>query len=161
PNPVDRGGVLRLSWTVHNAATVTLWPLNYDYHLNQWFRQTAPTYTGTGDAQLTVGVPLDARGPLRYELEARDASGARVTAQTDLIQPNCYPAFFGGGDPSACLLPVETAPAEFQRFERGFMVWRSDTGDVYAFSQNPGRAVFWILWSPTGAEVQTGSPPPG
>jgi LysM repeat protein len=162
PNPVDRGAVVRLAWTVRNAAAVTLWPLSYDYHLNQWFRQTSPTYTGTGDAQLTVAVALDARGPVRYELEARDSAGARVTAQTDLIQPFCNPSFFGGpGDPSFCLHPAESAPAEFQKFERGFMIWRSDTSEVFVLVQEPGRYSFWLLWSATGAVVQTGTPPAG
>jgi LysM repeat protein len=162
PNPVDRGAVVRLSWTVHNAAAVTLWPLSFDNHLNQWFRQTTPTYTGAGNAELTVAVPLDARGPLRYELEALDSEGAKVTAQTDLIQPYCNPAFFGGPvDPSFCMHPAESAPAEFQRFERGFMIWRSDTGDIFVLTQEPGRYSFWLLWSASGAAVPIGAPPAG
>jgi LysM repeat protein len=162
PNPVDRGAVVRLSWTVRNAVAVALWPLSFDYHLNQWFRQTSATYTGTGDAELTVAVPEDARGPLRYELEAQDSHGTKVTAQTDLIQPFCNPAFFGGPvDPSFCLHPAESAPAEFQRFERGYMVWRSDTGDIFVLTQDPGRYSFWLLWSATGATEQIGVPPAG
>jgi hypothetical protein len=130
--------------------------------LNQWFRQTTPTYTGAGDGELTVAVPLDARGPLRYELEARDSEGAKVTAQTDLIQPYCNPAFFGGPvDPSFCMHPAESAPAEFQRFERGFMIWRSDTGDIFVLTHEPGRYNFWLLWSATGAAVQIGVPSAG
>jgi LysM repeat protein len=162
PNPVDRGAVVQLAWTVRNAVAVTLWPLAYDFVTNQWFRQPTATYSGTGSAELTVAVPLDARGPLRYELEARDAAGGTVTLQTDLIRPVCNPAFFGGPlDPSYCLLPSENAPAEFQRFERGFMIWRSDTGDVFVLTQDPGRATFWLQWIPTGAAVQTGTPPAG
>jgi LysM repeat protein len=162
PNPVDRGAVVRLAWTVHNAQTVTLWPLSFDTHQNRWYRQTAATYTGTGDGQLTVAVPLDARGPLRYELEARDGAGGTVTAQTGLIQPVCNPAFFGGPvDPSFCMHPAESAPAEFQRFERGYMIWRSDMGAVFALTQEPGRYIFWLLWSATDASVQIGAPPPG
>jgi LysM repeat protein len=162
PNPVDRGAVVNLSWTVVNAVSVTLWPLSFDYHRNQWFRQPAPTYTGTGDAILTVAVPEDARGPLRYELEAADSDGAKVTAQTPLIQPYCNPAFFGGPvDPSFCMHPAESAPAEFQRFERGYMIWRSDTGDIFVLTQDPGRYTFWTLWSATGATVPVGTPPGG
>ena len=162
PNPVDRGAVVRLSWTVRNAVTVTLWPLSFDSHLNQWFRQTSATYSGTGDAELTVAVPEDTRGPLRYELEAQDSSGDKVTAQTELIQPFCNPAFFGGPvDPSFCLHPAESAPAEFQRFERGYMIWRSDTGDIFVLTQDPGLHSFWLLWSATGASQQIGVPPAG
>jgi LysM repeat protein len=162
PNPVDRGAVVHLSWTVRKAVAVTLWPLSFDYHLNQWFRQTSATYSGTGDAELTVAVPEDARGPLRYELEARDSAGAKVTAQTDPIQPFCNPAFFGGPvDASFCLHPAESAPAEFQRFERGYMIWRSDTGDIFVLTQDPGRYSFWLLWSATGASQQIGAPPAG
>ena len=162
PNPVDRGAVVRLAWTVKNAVAVTLWPMSYDGLSKRWFRQTSATYTGVGDADLTVAVPLDARAPLRYELEARDSAGARVTAQTDLIQPYCNPPFFSGpGDPTFCMHPSESAPAEFQSFERGFMIWRSDTGEVYVLAQEPGRATFWLVWSATGAAVETGAPPAG
>jgi hypothetical protein len=154
--------VVRLAWTVRHAAAVTVWPLNFDARQNQWYRQTTPTYTGQGDGQLTVAVPLDLRGALRYELEASDSSGAKVTAQTDLIQPACSPAFVGGASfASDCLSPAESGPAEFQRFERGFMIWRSDTGEVYTLVQDPSRAVFWLLWEPTGAAVEIGKPPAG
>src|SRR5207237_10756643 len=44
PNPVDRGAVVRLSWTVRNAVAVTLWPLSFDYHSGQWYRQSSATY---------------------------------------------------------------------------------------------------------------------
>ena len=162
PNPVDRGAVVRLAWTVSRATSVSLWPLTFDFLTNQWFRQTTATYTGTGAADLTVAVPLDARGPLRYELEARDVAGARVTAQTDLIQPYCNPAFFGGPvDPSFCMLPVASAQAEFQRFERGYMIWNSDTGEVFVLTQEPGRYNFWLDWTATGAAVSIGVPPAG
>src|SRR5205085_6279484 len=75
PNPVERGGVVRLSWTVQAAAAVTLTAMTFDDKLSIWYRQTAPTYTGTGDAELTVAVAVDARQPLRYELQAADADG--------------------------------------------------------------------------------------
>jgi len=162
PNPVDRGAVVRLSWTVSHAKSVTLWPLTFDNRTNQWFRQATATYSGTGDAELTVAVPLDARGPLRYELEARDANGAAVSAQTPLIQPACNPAFFGGPvDPSFCLLPVNSAQAELQRFERGYMIWNSDTGEIFVLTQEPGRYNFWLDWSATDANVNVGPPPSG
>ena len=162
PNPVDRGAVVRLTWTVNQAKSVSLWPLTFDFRTNQWFRQTTATYTGTGTADLTVAVPLDARGPLRYELEARDDAGATVTTQTDLIQPYCNPAFFGGPvDPSFCMLPVASAQAEFQRFERGYMIWNSDTGEVFVLTQEPGRYNFWLDWTATGAAVAIGVPPAG
>lgn len=162
PNPVDRGAVVRLAWTVSHAASVSLWPLTFDYQTNRWFRKPTATYTGAGNAELTVAVPLDARSPLRYELEARDSGGATVTAQTDLIQPYCNPAFFGGPvDPSFCMLPTASAQAEFQRFERGYMIWNSDTGEVFVLTQEPGRYNFWMDWSATGAAVAIGVPPAG
>ena len=74
----------------------------------------------------------------------------------------CHPAFFVTSlDPSDCLHLPETAPAEYQAFERGFMIWRSDSGLVYVLTQDPGRHSYWLVWSPTGETVQTGSAPQG
>ena len=162
PNPVERGTVVRLSWTVQAAAAVTVWPMAYDDKRSVWYRQSSPTYTGSGDAELTVAVAVDARLPLRYELEATDADGAVVTAQTDLIQLVCYPLFFSGStDPSFCLHAPRSVQAEFQSFERGFMIWDSDSGDVTILVLDPGRYVYWLLWSPKGQAVETGAPPAG
>jgi hypothetical protein len=162
PNPVERGGVVRLSWTVQAASAVTLTAMTYDDKLSVWFRQSAPTYTGTGDAELTVAVAVDARQPLRYELQAADVDGAVVSAQTDLLQLVCYPLFFSETtDPTFCLHAPRSAPAEFQSFERGFMIWNGDNRDVYILLLDPGRYNYWLLWSPAGKTVEIGLPPAG
>jgi LysM repeat protein len=162
PNPVERGGVVRLSWTLQAASTVTLTAMTYDDNLGVWYRQSAPTYTGTGDAELTVAVAVDARQPLRYELQAADADGAVVSAQTDLLQLLCYPLFFSENtDATFCPHAPRSAPAEFQSFERGFMIWNGDTGDLYILLQDAGRYNYWLLWSPAGKTVEIGLPPAG
>ncbi len=162
PNPVDRGAVVRLSWTVQAATAVTLTAMTYDDKLSVWFRQSAPTFTGTGDGELTVAVAVDARQPLRYELQAADAAGAVVAAQTELLQLVCYPLFFtSSGDPAFCPHAPRTTSAEFQSFERGFMIWNSDTRDIYVGVYDPGRYTYWLLWTPAGKTVEIGSPPGG
>jgi hypothetical protein len=136
--------------------------MTYDDKLSLWYRQSAPTYTGTGDAELTVAVAVDARQPLRYELQAADAAGAVVSAQTDLVQLVCYPLFFTQTtDPTFCPHAPASVPAEFQSFERGFMIWNSDTRDVTILLQDAGRYNYWLLWSPTGKTVEIGQPPEG
>jgi hypothetical protein len=44
-----------------------------------------------------------------------------------------YPLFFGGSDDSVCAQMPVTTTAAYQRYEHGFMVWLSHTGEIWVF----------------------------
>jgi hypothetical protein len=162
PNPVERGHVVRLRWTVRAAGSVSLWRLTFDSQLNQWYRPEAPAYQGTGSGELTLPVAVDARQPLRFELEATNATGQTVSHQTAPIQLACYPAFYtSASEPGACRHAPITVPAEVQAFEHGYMLWRSDTEEVFVFAQRPDQYIYWTIQVPSGAPVEVGVAPAG
>jgi LysM repeat protein len=162
PNPVERGNVVGLRWTVRAADRVSLWRLAFDSQLNQWFRTQDPVYRGPGSGELTLPVALDARQPLRFELEASNAASQTITLQTEPIQLACYPAFFNPApDPASCRHAPLNLPAELQAFEHGYMLWRSDTEEIYVFPQLPDQYLSWSIQLPNGQPVEVGLAPAG
>jgi hypothetical protein len=52
-------------------------------------------------------------------------------------------------------------PAELQVFEHGYLLWRSDTEEVYVLTQRPDQYIFWTVAVPNGLPVDVGPPPAG
>ncbi len=163
PNPVDRNAQLTLSWDVAGAASVTLWPMTYDRKLGRWFRipagapgypYSSPAASGSAKGQWTMRVPSDARYSLRFELEAADASGAKIVAATDVIDLTCYPSVTGSG---YCPFPAQSVQGAYQPFEQGLLIWRGDTQQIYILSANQ---TYYIPWSLQSAINSTNSLPP-
>ncbi len=134
PATVNPGAAVTLNWEVvgSNAVTIT---------------QTVPNVTATpvvvqaqsakGSAQ--VYVPDYAAYSVIYILQTAEGT---ATAQAS-IEIHCpYTYFFGAGD--AC--PAGEAGevgAVYQEFENGYMLWRSDTNEIYAFFEN-GSARYFV-----------------
>lgn len=128
PNPVERGNVVRLSWTVRAASTVSLYRMTYDYKTSQWVRQPSAAFNGTGSGNLTLPVAIDARDGLRFELVAGDATSHTVSVQSEPLPLLCYVPFYESApETNSCRSAPKTIPGEFQAFEFGYMLWRSDT----------------------------------
>jgi LysM repeat protein len=162
PDPVERGSVVRLRWSVRSAGSVALWRLSFDSCTNQWSRAQAPAYRGAGSGQLTLPVAMDTRQPLRFELEASNAAGQKVSLQSPPIQLACYPPFSSVAAASAACphLPL-TMPAELQVFEYGYLLWRGDTEEIYVLPQRPDQYIFWTIAVPNGLPAQVGPAPAG
>jgi LysM repeat protein len=167
PNPAERGGEITLVWEVAFALKVTLWPMTYDRHTTRWHRMEDPvdgypfvTPIKSSDAtgQWTGSVPDDARYPIRFELEAFDKEGARVLADSDVLDLRCYPALAGGG---YCPLAPQTIHAIYQPFEHGHMIWRSDTGQLLIIPTNPDYYLPWSLEKQAVRIRPIPSPPTG
>jgi LysM repeat protein len=162
PDPVERGSVVRLRWAVRSADSVAVWRLAFDRKLNQWHRTGEPAYRGMGSGELTLPVALDARQPPRFELEANNALSQTVSRQSPPIQLACYPLFHRAASGGAACphLPV-TVPAELQIFEHGYMLWRSDSEEIYVLILRPDQYIFWTVAIPTGLPVEAGPIPAG
>jgi len=154
PRPVERGGVLRLSWTTRATSAVRLWRLVYDSKLNEWYRPETPAYTGTGTAELTLPVPLDERQNMRFELEAEDREGNSMSVDSGPVALACHRPFYAAA--AGCLNAPTTTDGELQSFEHGAIIWRSDTGQAYVLPLRTDTYHPWTLQQPTGETVAAG-----
>jgi LysM repeat protein len=162
PNPVERGNVVRLSWTVRSASSVSLYRMTYDYKTSQWYRQESPAYTGTGSGNLTLPVALDARQGQRFELIARDATSQTVSVQSEALPLLCYIPFYESPpETNACRSAPKTIPGEYQPFEYGYLLWRSDTGEVYVLPQRPDDFLAWTIELPESDPIEVDPAPAG
>lgn len=162
PNPVERGNVVRLSWTVRAASTVSLYRMTYDYKTSQWVRQAAAAYTGTGSGNLTLPVAIDARDGLRFELVAGDAASHTVSVQSEPLPLLCYIPFYASPpETNSCRSAPKTIAGEFQAFEFGYMLWRSDTGEVIILPQRPDEFLAWTIQLPESDPIEVGPAPAG
>lgn len=126
PEILPRGGTVTLNWDVRNAVNVNVALLGPDGQVVQ----TAPE-AAAGTWTLTL--PESYVDNVTFRLYAVGADRTRVqeTLTLDVICPFTY--FFG---PTSLSLtcpagPPQTVQASFQRFERGYMIWRGDTSDIY------------------------------
>ncbi len=162
PNPVERGQDLRVAWQVNGASQATLWQLTYDSKLDRWYRQPDPISSGSNIGEYRLTVPRDARHRVRFELEAKNASGDSVTMASDEIVLACHPLFFKAPSPPWCPNAPETTPAAFQAFEGGYMIWRSDTTQVVVLRQaTPDLPPDWFAFFPTDAVASRPLPTAG
>ena len=160
PTPVQRGNVVRLTWTVRAATSVSLYRMDHDWKTDRWNRQAAPAYTGTGSGNLTLPVAIDAREALRFELVASDGTSQTVSVQTDPLPLLCYIPFYDApAETNSCRSEPKIVPGEFQAFEFGYMFWRSDTGEVYVLPQRPNQFLAWTIQLPESDPVDVGPAP--
>lgn len=126
PNPVARNGAVTLTWSVAGGAT----SVRID-RLSEFSGQTTETILqqqpASGSAPYTL--PADYINTATFQLSASSADG-QETIQSAVVNLTC--PFTGQLTPDSCpatqAADVDTA---FQSFEKGLMVWRGDTRQIY------------------------------
>ncbi len=162
PSPVERGNVVQLSWTVRGVNSVSLYRMLFDPKTALWFRQESPAYVGSGNGNLTLPVANDAREALRFELVAHDATDKSVSVQSDVLPLLCYvPFYVSPPELTSCRSAPKTISGEFQAFEFGYMLWRSDTGEVYILPQGTDTFLAWTIELPASDPISVGPAPAG
>lgn len=134
PETIPRGGTVSVTWDVRNAVEVGVWLVEPGGRL----ARMAPDTRGQGT--WTVTVPEDYVDEASFMLFARGADGEQrqETAIVDVICPYVY-FFDTRGQALSCPLEAaRTVQAAYQEFERGFMIWRADTSDIYVFFRDTG-----------------------
>ncbi len=134
PETIPRGGLVTVSWDVRNAAEVGIWLVEPGGRLAQF----APDPAAQG--QWTVVVPSSYVDAATFMLFASDAAGDQVqeTVVADVICPYVY-FFDTRGQALTCPLEAAaTVQAAYQEFERGAMIWRADTSDIYVLYRETG-----------------------
>jgi len=135
PEIIPRGGTVTVTWEVRNATEVGVWLVEPGGRLAQMAPGTA-AQQGTW----TVTVPETYVDEATFMLFARGAADEQrqETVIVDVICPYVY-FFDTRGQVLSC--PAEaarTVQAAYQEFERGFMIWRADTSDIYVFFRDTG-----------------------
>lgn len=126
PEIVPRGGTVTLTWDVRNARDVAVWLLQPGGPLSQ----SAPD---PASGTWTVTLPTYHVDSANFALFVTGLDGSQLqdSLMVDVICPYSY--FFGPtAEPLTCPEgPATDVQAAFQRFERGYMIWRADTSDIY------------------------------
>ncbi|MCZ7538400.1 MAG: hypothetical protein M5U29_00430 [Anaerolineae bacterium] len=134
PETISRGGVVTVSWDVRNAVELGVWLVEPGGRLAQFAPNPAP------QGSWTVAVPSSYVDAASFMLFARDAAGgqAQESVTVGVICPYVY--FFDmRGQSLACPLEAgTTVQAAYQEFERGAMIWRADTSDIYVLYRETG-----------------------
>jgi hypothetical protein len=155
PNVVDRGGTVTISWNVLNARSLMIARLN---PLGQ-FADFYPVPQSSGN--WTVTLPTYYVDSASFQLVAIGAQDAQTygTATAQVLCPYTY--FFGndpqGGCPLSGQIEVE---AVFQPFERGVMMRRGDTRQIYVLYNDGQRAGIWNDTFVPGEPVDILTEPP-
>jgi hypothetical protein len=134
PTMVNPGAAVTLTWEVQGTGGVTI-------------EQSVPNIGAVStvvSAQSPKGsaevyLPGYAVYSVTYTLRTADG---KSTAQA-VVQVHCpYTFFFGQADgcPTGAAFDVG---ASYQSFENGYMIWRSDTNEIYVF-YNDGTAAYFV-----------------
>jgi hypothetical protein len=157
PNEVDRGGALQVYWNVINARGVLVSRLNDQRQPVDFF--VNPALAGTW--VLTLPDTIADRATFQLHVVGQNDT---VIQREMTVQVRCPYTYFFGSDPNAgCprsgALEVQ---ASYQPFERGFMIWRGDTRQIYVFSNATGQSyVVPDTWSELDDITIAAQPPAG
>lgn len=134
PSTVNRGAPVSLAWEVRGTGGVVI-------------EQTVP---GQGDTVTTVVNAQSPQGSATVYLPDYAAYSVQFTLRTInppatkqvTVQVHCpYTFFFGEGDGCPSTQAKEVG-ASYQAFEDGYMIWRSDTNEIYVHYDDGTAAYF-------------------
>jgi hypothetical protein len=100
-----------------------------------------------------------------FQLVASEPSGAEVQSTLTVTVECPYTYFFESSDPETDACPLAEATfvqAAFRPFERGYMIWREDTGTVYVLSTEgtPALRRYQDTWTEGEAIPEIDEAPP-
>jgi hypothetical protein len=106
---------------------------------------------------ITLQVPDWYAERVRYYLGARDTSQVlhKAYVTVGIICP------YEGYMAPRCPLTQDTIWAAYQPFERGFMIWRSDTREIYVLYASGSYETYEDTWHEGDPVDIPGTPPPG
>lgn len=157
PGEVDRGGAVNVYWNVLNARGVLVSRLNADRQPVDFF--VNPALAGTW--VLNLPDTITDRATFQLYIVGPDET---VMQREMTVNVRCPYTYFFGSDPNAgCpqsgVLEVQAA---YQAFERGFMIWRGDTREIYVFSNATGQSyVVPDTWTENETIEIAAQPPAG
>lgn len=151
PDPAPHGGTISLTWSIPGASTVSITRLSE--HSQIYLEVIAPSAPAVGSLNYTI--PDDYVDSIPFILIADN--GVKETLSVAISCP------FRNKLTSACPWRQGQIQVAYQPFERGYMIWRSDTREIYVlYLDNEGLFEIhpdsWV----EGETFEIGeTPPPG
>ena len=154
PDPVERGGLVTLSWNAPRATSVGITRLSPEGDI--FLEPEALGLPASGSIALQV--PEEYTESVKYYLGARDANGVLRKAYITIGIICRYAEYMA----PRCPLTQDAIWAAYEPFERGHMVWRSDTREIIVLYADGSRyEVYDDTWQEGDPVDIPGTPPPG
>lgn len=154
PDPVARGGAVTLTWNAPGASRVGITRLSPEGDI--FLETEALDLPASGSIALQV--PEEYTEAVKYYLGARDAKGVLHKAYVTVGIICRYDEYMA----PRCPLTQDAIWAAYEPFERGHMVWRSDTREIYVLYADGSRyKVYDDTWNEGDPVDIPGTPPPG
>jgi len=153
PDPVEWKGTVTLTWNMSGmtGAGITRLSPRGDIFLET----EALDLPASGS--LAVKVPDEYTEAVKYYLGARDANGVLYQAYVTVGIICPYDEYMA----PRCPLTQDTIWAAYEPFERGHMVWRSDTLQIHVLHADGSYETYEDTWHEGDPVEIPGSPPPG
>ena len=153
PDPVEREGTVTLTWNMScmTGASITRLSPTGDIFLETEARDLPAR------GSVALKVPDEYTEAVKYYLGARDANGVLYRAYVTVGIICRYDEYMA----PRCPLTQDAIWTAYEPFERGHMVWRSDTRQIYVLYNDGSYEIYEDTWH-EGDPIETpGSPPSG
>jgi len=156
---------ITLRWNIPGASNIALHfvHLPTGSHGDLWERVYPETLAAGQPAQgtFTYTLPLFPEMRFQFQLDAVDSAGKSISLRTKTVQPKYYPC---APETEArlsmrCVTPATNINVIVQKFEKGYMLWRSDT-NVIVVILGPWKA-YPNQWQSGEVVTITETPPDG
>ncbi len=158
PYQVDRGAQVTVTWNVIGARSLLIVRLTPDNQFGDFIQN--PPMSG----QWTLSLPDYYTEGAQFRLIAIDDHD-RQTSTVASVRVNCPYTYFFGSDPGSKSCPqsgMTQVDGSYQTFERGTMIWRGDTRQIYVLLNDGSKAaVYPDSYSDGEAVSVPGTPPSG
>jgi hypothetical protein len=145
--------MVTLAWDAPGAASVGITRLSEEGDI---FLATEALDLPAGGS-ITLQVPEDYVESVKYYLGARDAGGTLDQAYVTVGITCPYDAYIA----PRCPLTQGRVRAAYESFERGHIVWREDTREIYVLYENGSYESYEDTWQEGDPVNIPGTPPPG
>lgn len=159
PDPVVRGGTVTLAWKATDAAILGITRLSEEGDI---FLETE-AFDLPAEGSIALQVPDNYVESVKYLLGVLGANGARASAYVTVGIICRYERQIA----PRCPLTQDQVWAAYEPFEHGYMVWRSDTREIYVLTtsaelDDEGRyETYHDTWQEGDPVELSGTPPPG
>ncbi|MEJ2735827.1 MAG: hypothetical protein P8189_20060 [Anaerolineae bacterium] len=154
PDPIERGGMVTLSWRAPRATSVGITRLSPEGDI--FLETEALDLPASGSIGLRI--PEEYTEAVKYYFGARDAEGGLHKAYVTVGILCRYDEYMA----PRCPLTQDAVWAAYEPFERGHMVWRSDTREIIVlYADGRKYEVYDDTWQEGDPVDVPGTPPPG
>ncbi|NWG17907.1 MAG: hypothetical protein HXY41_14865 [Chloroflexi bacterium] len=154
PNPAARNATITFAWSVESAASVAITRVSPQ----GIFVYDDTTVNLPPSGTLTLPVPGGYTNSITYYIGATDTSGVAIMGDPLVVNLICpYQTFLA----PSCPLTQQTVQAAHLDFERGFMIWRADTREIYVLFDDRSYAIYPDTWTEGEPISITEAPPAG